>query len=330
MRGLKVLLLSHYDFAGSAHRVAEAVNLHTNNSVLPLNFLNIDYPKGLPRTPAILTQYEGQNIISAGSFDRFQALINDADIIHFKGDDIPTREPLKGIFIPEDKPIIATVNGSFFRRGGANVISGGQTPIKDYVKIADYRSSGDPTLLYDEYDGHWTPMPIDLTKFPDHPHEWPKTFVIAHSPSDENKKGTQKIRDAVKSLKLSGCDIELDIIKDVPYPEAVKRKQNASMFFDQTEMGYYGNAGLESMAFGIPTMTYLYDSVFGYAPDCACMNSGTTVKDITKNIADAYEKYQDKQAWGALSEQTYRYVKETHGYEKVGTMWEIIYNSLIG
>ena len=328
-RGIKILLISHYDFAGSGHRMAEAVNLYTTNQVLPIIFLDISYPKAMPRMPALIANYSGQNVVSAPSLDRLQALIDDADIIHFKGDDLPSRNPLGDLKIPEDKPIALTVNGSFFRRGGAKSVSMGEVPLEDYVVSADYRSAGDPSLLYEAYGGHWTPMPIDLSKFPQHDHKWTETFKVAHSPSDLGKKGTSKIKRAILALRKKGCDVELDVIKDVSYMEAVERKRQASLFFDQTEAGFYGNAGLEAMAFGIPTMTYLTHRVHTHAPDTVCMDSGTTVKEITENLSLAYSKYQDKKAWSALSEKTHRYIEKVHGYEAVAVKWEIIYKSLL-
>ena len=140
--------------------------------------------------------------------------MEDADILHFKGDFPPTKE-FYPIDIPK-KPTIMTVHGTFFRRGDTNIAQP-VCDIKEYLK-ADVRTFGSPDLNYPEYDGIMTQLPCRRFK-----NYWKNSEVpiIAHSPIWGSKKGTTILIEACDRLKEKGYKLELDIIKDVPYKECL-------------------------------------------------------------------------------------------------------------
>ena len=226
------------------------------------------------------------------------------------------------ITIPGDKPILCTVSGSFFRRGADPLISGGTIPLEDYVKATDFRTSIDPCILYPEYDGIYTPHAYDVPVS----YEWKPTNVIAHSPSDRKKKGTQELIEAVEALKKDGYDIELDIIEGVSYLESIARKKNALLFYDQSLTGFYGNASIEAMALGVPTMCRMDEKAYarsgGKLDNCP-------VLDTKEGLKEAIASYLDRKDKASLSEKTARFVKKTHSYESVSVMWDIIYKTLL-
>jgi hypothetical protein len=81
------------------------------------------------------------------------------------------------------------------------------------------------------------------------------------------RKGTAAFAEAVAAL--GGQSFNLDIITGVDHRTAVRRKQEATLFFDQSGrenpdvlgidevIGWYGKSAVEAMAAGIPTLAHL-------------------------------------------------------------------------
>jgi len=325
--GNKIVIISYYDYAGSGYRMAEAISLNSNNFVLPITLKPLAHPQGLKRLPAIAKMGTEGGFVYSEDIDRMQAIINDADIIHFKGDDLPSRKLFGGgVIIPDNIPIIVTVHGSMFRRSQSLKVSMPQSAIHDYVTESDFRTVGDPCLKYPEFEGVFTQVPFDFKGIEA---KWmPSGNVITHSPSNRAKKGTQDLIEAVEQLQADGYDVELDIIEDVSYTESVKRKQESILFFDQSEAGYYGNSAIEAMAYGVPVACRMADEAYDWAEGKL---DGCPVINTENDIASAISKYLDMPDSGKLdlSHLTRRYAHKVHSYEVVGKMWDKIYNDLL-
>lgn len=323
--GKKVILLSKYDFAGSGYKIAEAINLNSNNFVLPIVTHTIKYPEGTKRLPSLFKPDTKLGI--KGWFEdisRIQTLINDADIIHFKGDSVPISDFIDNVKIPENKTRIVTVGGSYFRRNNIKGIKP-IADIEEYVKRTNYRSAITPDLLYPEYCGEFTPHAYPTHDFIN---MWKnkKIPTISHSPSDRITKGTDIIIKASEILKNEGIDHRLDIIENVSIQESLNRKAKSTIFIGQIDqtVGWYGNSSIEAMAMGIPTLSYISEELKQkYCKDIKVVNCGKTAEFVANTIKNILRSDLSK-----LSKETYKWVNDFHGYETIGKMWDSIYTNI--
>ena len=325
---MKIVQLSMYDYGGSGYKYKQAIER--------LN-PNIEYTcvvSGISRARMMFNFATGV-MLTKENKEKVSHLIKEADVIHYKGDDLPTGT-WGGITIPKKTPKIITVSGSGFRRGKSRVAFAWH-PIEDYVKATDIRTAMTPDLNYPEFKGMYVPQAIDslsqattltLTRCP-----YCKTripFTVTHSPSTGAKKGTDRfILPALDRLKRTGTEFVLDMIENTPHQECVERKKKASIFIDQVcETGAFGNSGLEAMQFGIPTIAGIsqqsIDQSDGLWDDLPVLNCSSK-KDIYKTI----KMYANEpELLREISTATKQYVDKYHSYEAVGKMWEKILQKL--
>jgi len=316
--------LSHHDYAGSGYRIVEAVNLNSKTFAEYFVYAPVATPPNLKRHPALFVLDKDKLYMPSQTGERLHTLFNDADIIHFKGDDPPDSYYMKELAVTPRKTIV-TVHGSMFRRGGVESVCMPIGELKEY-ESADLRTIGDPTLNYEGFDCIFTQIP-----YPTHEFErtWSnrKPAIIAHSPSTKDKKGTDKFEEAIEMLKAVGYDVESDIIHNVSHSECLKRKSEATIFFDQSECGWYGNSAVEAMAFGIPTLAYIapeaYKGAQGKIDKMPPLDCGNTSESIFKALKDILDGDMVE-----LSNQMRKWAVDFHSYKTVGEMWSKIYKGL--
>lgn len=89
---------------------------------------------------------------------------------------------------------------------------------------------------------------------------------IVHAPTDRRLKGTEAIVSAVHNLQVSGLDLELELIEDLPHDEAFKRYGEADVGLDQLNIGWYGAFAVEVMALGRPVLSFVDERDRAYVP----------------------------------------------------------------
>jgi glycosyltransferase involved in cell wall biosynthesis len=315
---MKVALVSRFDYAGSGYRIAESVNLNSKIFSEYFVYFPVGFPESLARYPALFNginaeeQSEVEYTLPAETGKRMSTLLNEADIIHLKGDEPPNEYFLDQLKV-KPKKLIVTVHGTGFR---------GQTDFSEYQ--ADLLTVGDPVLNYEGFDCLYTQLPYPTHKFKP---TWKPGNVIAHSPSAKRKKGTEKFEEAVEMLKATGYDVKTDIIHNASYEECLKRKSEATIFFDQSEVGWYGNAAVEAMALGIPTLAYIAPEAYEGAqgkidmmPPINCGNSVESIYGALKVLLDG--------DMALRSKQMRKWAVDFHSYKTVGEMWSKIYKGL--
>jgi len=87
------------------------------------------------------------------------------------------------------------------------------------------------------------------------PHDHP--FRIVHVTNHPGIEGTPAIRRAVEKLKQKGHAIEFVFLNGVPHEQVLAALRSADLAIGKMKMGYYANAQIESMAAGVPTITYV-------------------------------------------------------------------------
>jgi glycosyltransferase involved in cell wall biosynthesis len=99
-----------------------------------------------------------------------------------------------------------------------------------------------------------------------------KITKILHVTNHEGIDGTQHIVKVVSQLKEEGYPIDLIMPRKVPFQEMLKIQSQADLSVGKLMMGYYANAQIESMYFGVPTMCYIREDFLKKIPDCPIIN----------------------------------------------------------
>jgi len=321
MRGKNIVLITREDFAGSGYKLTEAINLYSCNNVQYVRLL--PQQMSFPKLPSVFYISETGFSINRPNLNDLNKVIERADILHFKGDYLPTPQYYPIISIPENIPKIITTGGIYFRRG-KSIIADEVAAIKEYIKYSQYRSALTADLNYPEFEGHYTQHPIDVEKIN---YSWHKNnkIVIAHAPTSKLKKGTHIFLDAIN--KLNNKYIEIDIISNAPHEECLKRMGQSTIFFDQCLFESYGNATIEAMAMGIPVITSLSDNAIaqseGKLTNTPIIRCDDSVESIINAINIALDSDLKK-----LSLKTREFCESFHSYQTVGEMWNNIYQSI--
>lgn len=349
---MNIVVLAKKDFGGSAWQMVQAIRKTTDHRIHLVtevrneagdgcDFCVRDHEKDLPqpemRRSVQEVIAERKSIINkvTAKLGKVQHLINEADIIHWKGDHLPADKFSRYLRVPQKKTIIS-VGGSGFRRRGKARHKYAQLAwfsIDEYVRRADICTAFTADLNYPELKGTYTQQAIDSCS---QPNLWENKArpVIAHSPSHRGKKGTDLFLEACRILQDSRYKFDVDIIENVTKAECIERKKNATIFFDQVGVGFYGNAALEAMQFGIPTIAGIPD--FAYDQSSGKLTRETcpviSVEPTVDSIADAIFHLLELSASRYLqlrriSKRTKEFCDGFHSYEAVGNMWDEIYNA---
>ncbi len=171
---------------------------------------------------------------------------------------------------------------SFFRDGrdvakwkaqGKKIIccyTGSDLRVRGVIPQIDAMSDLNVTVEFDHLklhpDIHHVFFPFEAEKFelavP------PKTgkIRIGHAPTNRAAKGSDVIIAALEKMKEK-YPIEIVLIENLPYQQALKIKSTCHIFIDQIGDLGYGINGLESLAMGIPTCSCLAEGFAEKYPD---------------------------------------------------------------
>lgn len=319
--GKKIALLSVFDFCGSGYRIAEAVNLNSNNFVEYFVMLPVLGKLQFKRYPPIF-RMEGTATITNDDIERINYILYDCDVIHLKTDYPLSHDVFKAFTFPQKIPLVHTVCGSGFR----NLKKQYPERIQEYVDMSDFRTAINPDLNYPEYWGIYTPFAYDCNNIKN---VWKKKEIpiIAHSPSSRKKKGTDIFLKACDILKDKGIKFEVNLIENLQHLDCLDEKSDAVIVFDQINAGSYGNSAVESMAMGIPTLCHISDEAHrqsnGRLDNCPIIECGTTIKSMVKTIEKLLSSDLER-----ISKETYKWCKKEHSYESIGRMWSDIYDKV--
>jgi hypothetical protein len=109
-------------------------------------------------------------------------------------------------------------------------------------------------------------FPLDIRRFSLSPIRNDHRIVIGHAPTNRLAKGSDMIIAVAQSLQ-NEFPIDLELIENVSYEEALRRKAQCDIFIDQIgELGYGINA-IEALALGVCACTALVSSFAEKYPD---------------------------------------------------------------
>jgi len=84
-----------------------------------------------------------------------------------------------------------------------------------------------------------------------------RPFKIVHVTNHPGIEGTPLIERAIESLKRQGFAIDFVFLRGVPPERVIEEMRDADLSIGKMKMGYYANAQIESMALGVPTITWV-------------------------------------------------------------------------
>ena len=304
---LQVVILTVVDNAGVSYRIKEAVELYSDK----YKVTQIQARRHIHNHPTDIVMMEAGVI---GTY-KAQSLVTNADLIHFKGDEADFYKPREAMHLslPKDIPILHSVEGTLWRDATHPVAQRDMydTPYK-YVITHN--------LLDHDDTGEWKyiPQPFDCDNSP-YRWKWPKKGkpIIAHSPTNRDLKGTDIILKVLEDL-----DVEVVLIENVPVEESIQMKKDATIFIDSICIGGYGVSAQEAMQYGIPSI-----GGYGYK------ESGVIGLDKLMDYSCLYNKLKellnDPQKLEEISKDTYKRVKEHHGYKATGEKWSKLYDEVL-
>ena len=325
--GSRILLYALSDYSGSFLKWAEAINQYTNFAARLVTFeihqfgyqvdLVLPYPDILNRSD-------------------FNQLAQEADVIHIKDESgflYGSNRLPQDLLSRWDKPQVYTAYGGYTRKCAED------DKFRDYVRSFQARVAMTPDLNFDWFEGRFIPHAIDCNKYT---YGWVDGNHLAHSPSNQERKGTSDLQTAIE-----GLDLTFDLIHDVSHQECVERKSKSNLFFDQagqeiqarlgvdTVIGWYGNSALEAAVFGIPTIAHLSEEAFEGAAragrdirkECAIINTPLGPEGIRETIRNFLSLSKEERQ--ELSRRTRTWIEHFHSYQACARELEKVYNAVL-
>lgn len=158
---------------------------------------------------------------------------------------------------------------------------------------------------------HHVFFPFDLSNYEIRPEPNSDNIRIGHAPTNRKAKGSQQIITAIKELE-SEFSVELRVIENVSYKEALRLKSQCHIFVDQIGDLGYGINSLEALAMGIPTCSCLVPGFEEKYPDHPFVVIDE--KNIKHRLIELIQNKELRQKKGLEGRQ---WVKENHDCLKV-------------
>ncbi len=148
---------------------------------------------------------------------------------------------------------------------------------------------------------------------------------IVHAPSVPTLKGTPEIFEAIDNLKEKH-DIELILIQNMPYAEALTHYHQADLVIDQINIGWYGAFAVEVMAMGKPVACYLREEDYKYLPSKFAEDIPIYNLDPNNLIESLELIIADRSNWQKKGKESRNFVEKWHDPKKIQ---EIVFNKYI-
>jgi hypothetical protein len=318
---MKIVLLSIHDCAGSLRHMSKALAMSGHCVTLVASGVH-----------GFLTEFQRQDYLLNCKYKDTL----DADLIITKGDELPldiynkcVKEYPLQVYTQDLKiKTVHIISGSGARRMiFSDIKNDGVSVSKSFVdktrqqwyEIEDYKKQCSklfcltPDLLVNGVDAY-LPQCYTTNKFS---YVSRKRFVVTHSPSNRQKKGTDKIQEAVNIVKKEMGDVfDFRIISGVDNEECVNMKRLSNLFIDQfNNIGFYGMSALEAMSFGIPVMSNISEFAFKkFGDDVHVSSPRNNAKSIAISIM-SYLKINDRDREKKNAKRVYDFFKTYHSYD---------------
>lgn len=99
--------------------------------------------------------------------------------------------------------------------------------------------------------------PPDIEPIRSEPWDGSRPLKLVHVTNHPGIEGTEQIRRAVEAVRERGFQIEFLHLRDVSHAEVMDALHEADLAIGKMKMGFYANSQIESMACGVPTITWI-------------------------------------------------------------------------
>lgn len=99
--------------------------------------------------------------------------------------------------------------------------------------------------------------PVDIEPSCSEPWDGSRPLKLVHVTNHPGIEGTERIRQAVEAVRARGFQIEFLHLRDVSHAEVMHALHEADLAIGKMKMGFYANSQIESMACGVPTITWI-------------------------------------------------------------------------
>jgi hypothetical protein len=203
----------------------------------------------------------------------------------------------------------------------------GLWPLETY-RCADLRTGLTADLVI-EKDMVFTPQSIPTSDFT-YLNKPKKRLVITHAPTHRIKKGTDSIILPALKILSERFDFEIKLIEGMTHKKCLEEIQKSDLYVELGMSGFYGNAAMEAMAFGVPIAVHLKKDVTKLAGDafehCPIIPvRERTIESFTKAIEPWLKNPETLQLQGLKSR---RWVSLVHDENIVGKKWFRLYRNL--
>lgn len=82
-------------------------------------------------------------------------------------------------------------------------------------------------------------------------------FVIVFASNHPGIEGLEHIQKSIENLKATGLNIEFNHLEGVNHDHVLRALKRAHLSIGKMKMGYYANAQVESLALGVPVVTFI-------------------------------------------------------------------------
>jgi hypothetical protein len=207
-------------------------------------------------------------------------------------------------------------------------ITMGLWPLKTYQNI-DLQTVLTPDLLISGEKIMYTPQGFPTTESTIQRNK-NKRLVISHAPSNSSKKGTDSLILPALEILSKKYDFEIVLITGMAHDKCLEIIKKSDIFIDQVLVGFYGNAALEAMSYGIPTVAYLDEKYLRLVDTSSKKIPIINTKYQTKEaIVEALEPFLKKPTkLKNISKKTKKWVTKHHDYQIIGKLWLWNYENL--
>jgi hypothetical protein len=283
---LKALAVGHYDPAGVIGRFQIAAEKYGSLRI-----------RSVHRADHIYQQMPPDIRWTRNNEREIRQLAEEADLIHLNNSTVAARR----LRIRRNKPMVLHHHGSLFRNDPKYGLGEGRNyQALQLVSTVDL-------MRYAPEHLHWAPTAYDI--------DWLQEFARQHRRVPDGKlrivqcptdgkdgpyKSTAALEASVQRAVAEGANLELMIVRDKPWLEALSIKATADIYFDQVKLGYGCNA-VEAWGMGIPVIAGAdawtlgkMRQMYGELPFYEASES--TITDALLALADeaTHTRYSDK------------------------------------
>ena len=195
---------------------------------------------------------------------------------------------------------------------GSDLRTRGIIPEIDAMVAKNYTFEFDHTFLMKDLEFLFYPFDFEeIVPFANLSPSGGTTLKVGHAPTNRAAKGTDQILAALEKINKE-IPLEIILIENVSYHDALALKSNCDFFIDQVgELGY-GLNSVESLGLGIPTAVELmpdFESFLGEHPFYNIKRE-SLYEDLKFALNDIHN-------WANKSESGFKWVQEKHSVPRV-------------